>query len=351
MIDAVASLLEESGLDALEHPAWLLLILVVLAALGVAARAQPPAIAWPGVHEARSAGAHRQDPVWILSLGLRALCLICLAAVLAGPVGVHRSPPEPGTGLDLVLAIDASGSMRALDTQVGGEWRTRLDLAREVVARFAEHRAEEGDRVALVVFGESAFTQCPLTSDGAVLGASLGRVDAGVAGEATALGDALVLAVRRALGGGSGAGGAGRVVVLLTDGRSNAGAVSVTGATRLAAAEGIRVHTVGIGSLGGEVSMAAKRGAASRGPVFERHDVDVAALEQIAAATGGRFFWARRSGDLETVYAEIDSLERVRRVRPPRLRYAPRPEPLTALAGCLLLVEIAVIRVARRRLP
>ncbi len=351
MIDFVANLLEKSGLDALEHPAWLLLSIVVMAALVVAARTRPPAIAWPGIREARSAGAHRHDPVRILSMGLRALCLVCLAGVLAGPVAVHRSPPEPGTGLDLVLAIDASGSMRALDTQVGGEWRTRLDLARQVVARFAEHRAEAGDRVALIVFGESAFTQCPLTSDGAVLGAALERVDAGVAGEATALGDALVLAVRRALGGGSGAGGAGRVAVLLTDGRSNAGAVSVASATRLAAAEGIRVHTVGIGSFGDDVTMAAKRGASNRGPVFERHDVDVAALEQIAAATGGRFFWARRPGDLEAVYADIDSLERVRRVRPPRLRHSPRPEPLTALAGCLLLAEIAIGRVARRRLP
>ncbi|MDH3211777.1 MAG: VWA domain-containing protein [Myxococcales bacterium] len=347
--------LSRVGIEAFEQPGWLLLAPLALAVLAASARARPAAIPWPGLPEARIAGARRRDAVRGLSFTLRALCLVCLAAVLAGPVGVHRAPPEPGFGLDLVLAIDASGSMRALDTRVDDRWRTRLDLAREVVARFAEQRAEEGDRVALVVFGETAFTQCPLTSDGDLLASALGRVEAGVAGEATALGDALILAVKRALGGrpsgDGGAAGSGRVVVLLTDGRNNAGAVSVEGATSLAAGEGIRVHTVAIGSAGEEVPMAARPGAAARGLVFERHDVDARALEQIAATTGGRFFAARRSGDLEGVYAEIDALERVPRRRPPRLRHAPRPEPLVALAGGLLLVEIGVGRVARRRLP
>jgi Ca-activated chloride channel family protein len=355
VIDAASALLGRLGIEALERPSWLLLIPVVLVALAAAARARPPAIPWPALGEARLAGARGRDPVRGLSLSLRALCLICLAAVLAGPVGFHRTPPEPGFGLDLVLAVDASGSMRALDTRVDDEWRTRLDLAREVVARFAEQRAEEGDRVALVVFGETAFTQCPLTSDGDLLASALGRVEAGAAGEATAIGDALILAVKRALGGrppgGAAAAGAGRVVVLLTDGRNNTGSLSVESATALAAGEGIRVHTVAIGSAGIEVPMAGKEGAAGRGLVFERHDVDARALERIATTTGGRFFAAQRSGDLERVYAEIDALERVPRRRPPRLRRAPRSEPLVALAGGLLLTEIAVARVFRRRLP
>jgi Ca-activated chloride channel family protein len=342
VIDAASALLGRLGIEALERPSWLLLIPVVLVALAAAARARPPAIPWPALGEARLAGARGRDPVRGLSLSLRALCLICLAAVLAGPVGFHRTPPEPGFGLDLVLAVDASGSMRALDTRVDDEWRTRLDLAREVVARFAEQRAEEGDRVALVVFGETAFTQCPLTSDGDLLASALGRVEAGAAG-------------KRALGGrppgGAAAAGAGRVVVLLTDGRNNTGSLSVESATALAAGEGIRVHTVAIGSAGIEVPMAGKEGAAGRGLVFERHDVDARALERIATTTGGRFFAAQRSGDLERVYAEIDALERVPRRRPPRLRRAPRSEPLVALAGGLLLTEIAVARVFRRRLP
>jgi Ca-activated chloride channel family protein len=172
-----------------------------------------------------------------------------------------------------------------------------------------------------------------------------------MAGEATALGDALALAVKRA-GGAETAGDLtqGRVAVLLSDGRHNAGTLSVEAATALAVAEGLRVHTVAIGSAGEEVPMASTAGA-GRGLHFERHDVDVATLERIAAASGGRFFPARSSSDLDAVYAEIDALERVERPRPARLRQTDRPEPLLALAGGLLLGEIALVRVVRRRLP
>jgi Ca-activated chloride channel family protein len=289
------------------------------------------------------------------ALTLRGLALAALALVLAGPVGEHRAPPEPGSGLDLVLAVDASGSMRALDAQVEGEQRTRLELAREVVARFARERAAEGDRVALVVFGDSAFTQCPLTSDGALLAAALGRVEAGMAGEATALGDALALAVRRAggdpLAPAAPGPGAGRVVVLLTDGRHNAGSLSVEAATAIAAAAGVRVHAVAIGSAGAEVAMAPGPGELGLRTRRERHDVDEPGLRALAAATAGRFFLARRSADLAAVYAEIDRLERVARSLPPRVRRTGRPEPLLAVAGGLLFAEIALARVLRRRIP
>jgi Ca-activated chloride channel family protein len=272
--------------------------------------------------------------------------------VFAGPVASDRAPPEPGFGLDLVLVLDASGSMRALDTEGEDRSRTRLALAREAVARFAERRAAEGDRVALVVFGESAFTQCPLTSDGALLAAALARVEAGMAGEATALGDALALAVKRALGPAAQARApvAGKVAVLLTDGRHNAGALSVETATALAADAGLRVHAVAIGTAGEEVAMAGPSGAA-RPAQRERHDVDEAGLATLAAATGGRFFRARRSQDLEAVYVEIDALERVERPLPARLRQRERPEPFLALAGGCLLGELALVRGLRRRLP
>ncbi len=95
----------------------------------------------------------------------------------------------------------------------------------------------------------------------------------------------------------------------------------------------------------------ASAAGAGRGLHFERHDVDAATLERIATATGGRFFPARSSSDLSAVYAEIDALERVDRPRPARLRRSDRPEPLLALAGGLVLGEIALVRVARRRLP
>jgi Ca-activated chloride channel family protein len=139
-------------------------------------------------------------------------------------------------------------------------------------------------------------------------------------------------------------------VVLLTDGRANAGKVPVDVAAALATARGIRVHTVGIGGEG-EVAIESPAAGAPRGLRFERHDLDAATLRAIAAASGGRFFRARRPEDLEAVYAEIDALERALRPAPPERLATPRPEPLLALAGGLLLVEIASARVLARRLP
>jgi Ca-activated chloride channel family protein len=342
-------------LPAFRAAGWLLVLLPVAAiALTIAFRARVPALAWPALAEARVAGARRFDWVRMTAWGLRAATLTALACVLAGPVGVHQAPPEPGFGLDLVLVVDTSGSMRAIDARIAGQRRSRLALARQVVSRFAESRAAEGDRVALVVFGDSAFTPCPLTSDGRLLAAALQRVEAGVAGEATALGDALALAVKRVVTNDAArdaeASVAGRVVVLLTDGRNNTGSISLEVAAELARGEGVRVHTVGIGTSGVEVPL--ERPSGGRGELdFERQDVDTAALEEIAALTGGRFFAARHSEQLTAVYRDIDALERVVRRLPPRIRHSDRPEPFLALAGVFLLAEIAWVRVLRRPTP
>ena len=344
------------GRFALERP-WLVpaILAAALLALLFARRRARPAYAWPALAEARAAGARRRDLASLAPALLRAGALVLLAAVLAGPLRRGEPSPEKRPGLDLVLALDASGSMRALDAEVAGEWRRRLDLAREVVARFASERASAGDRVGVVVFGDTAFTLCPLTSDGVLVAAALARVEAGMAGESTALGDALALSVKRAAGGSgedeaqraAGAPLEGRLVVLLTDGRANAGSVPVDVAAALARTTGTRVHTVGIGSRG-EVAMASRSGG--RTLRFERHDLDLETLRRIAVDSGGQSFEARSSADLAAVYAEIDALERVPR-ETPRPSGEARPEPLLAGAGALLLAELLLVRLALRRLP
>ncbi len=342
------------GVAGFEQPLWWLAAAGLAAVMLVRAwRTPPPALAWPAWSEIEAAGARHVDWVRGLASCLRAGALLALGAVLAGPVTERAAPPPPEVGLDVILVLDTSGSMRALDAEIDGEWRTRLDLARQVVRRFALERIAEGDRVGLVVFGETAFTQCPLTRDGRLLARALERVDAGMAGEATALGDALTLAVKRAVPATEGAVPAprdGRVVVLLTDGRSNAGAVPADVAAGVARARGVRVHTVGIGSEG-EVAMDRPQGAAGHGLRFERHDLDAATLSAVAQSSGGRFFRASGSEDLLAVYAEIDALERVPRrgALPPRR--SPRPEPFLALAGALLLAEIGTARGLARSLP
>jgi Ca-activated chloride channel family protein len=351
MNPALLDVMARAGIDAWGAPHWLVIAAATAAAVAMcAALRRERGVPWPAFDEAQAVGLQRFDLQRGAALLLRGTVLLSLLAVFAAPSGVHRAPPRPGEGLDLVLVVDASGSMRALDTRVDGEWRTRLDLAREVVARFARQRAAAGDRVGLVVFGDTAFTQSPLTSDGRLLTAALERVTAGMAGEATALGDALALAVRRVQGADT-TSGEGRVIVLLTDGRHNSGQLTATTAAQLAMTSGVRVHTVGIGSTGEAVAMAPAAGTARDGLDFERVDVDRATLEAIAATTGGRSYAARDSRDLASIYAEIDSLERSVRQRPPRLRHTPRPEPLLAIAGALLCLEILLARALFRRAP
>ena len=352
MMDGVAAWF---GIDAFERPALLAVALgVMLVATVVAARRDPPALPWSAWPEAVLAGARRRDWGRLAALAGRALALCLLGVAAAGPVREHRAPPPPGEGLDLVLVLDTSESMQALDAEVAGSWHTRLELARAVVARFASQRIADGDRVGLVVFGETAFTQSPLSSDGRLLGAALERVTPGMAGSATALGDALALAVKRVQpqtgSAASNAPVAGRLIVLLTDGRSNAGAIPADVAAALARSRGVRVHTVGIGGAG-EVAMQRAEAAGGHGLRFERHDLDRDTLAAIATATGGQFFAAQSSAELAAVYAAIDAQERVPRRSPPRQHRTTHPEPFLAGAALLVALEAATARGMTRRIP
>jgi Ca-activated chloride channel family protein len=324
------------------------LALLGLAACIVAARTPPRRLAWPALPQLRAAGARRRDPLRALVWLLRGGALVLLAGALAGPLGPAPAARSREQGLDLLLVLDTSDSMRALDAAIGANTRTRLELAREVVARFALHRVASGDRVGLVVFGNTAFTLCPLTSDGRLLRAALERVEAGMAGGSTALGDALALAVKRLHAVSKDGGAARPLVVLLTDGRSNADSVPPDVAAALAAQLGIRVHTVGIGGEG-EVAMATPSGG--RSLETSRQDLDAEGLARIAATSGGRFFPARGSSDLAAVYDAIDRSERAPRETTAEPLGQPAPEPLLAAAGLLLALELVSARVLGRRIP
>lgn len=334
------------GLDRLAHPevlAWAIPLALLPLVLALRPR---PAIGWPALPEAARAGAAiRELHPWVVA-AWRSLALLGLAGVLAGPQRVLEQPPEPGFGLDLVLVLDASHSMAAIEIGSDGSdapGRTRLDLARTAVEGFARSRLFAGDRIALVVFGDTAFTQCPPTSDGALLAAALARVEVGIAGNATALGDALALAVKRAS---HSEASAERAIVVLTDGRSTAGDLPVSVATALAVGESIRVHTVAIGSGGAPVAIETAAGLR-----FERHEPDPETLRQIAERTGGRAFEVRSPADLIAVHAAIDALERSERPLPTRHVERPHPEPLLAISGGWLALEILLARVFSRRLP
>lgn len=262
-----------------------------------------------------------------------AWALLCLAAARPQQLGPPITPPQ--VGRDLMLAVDLSGSMDEQDMQLGGMVVDRLTAAKAVLADFLDRRA--GDRVGLLVFGERAYTLTPLTLDRATVREQLADSVVGLAGRATAIGDAIGLAVKRLRHQPAEQ----RVVILLTDGVNTAGVLTPDKAAELARAGGVRVHTVAFGGDGGSLSVFGFRLPMPGGG----EDIDEAGLQRIAQQTGGRFFRARDTESLAGIYAEIDRLEPIQRpgqaIRPRIERYPPL---LLAALACALLAFAGPLR-------
>ena len=252
--------------------------------------------------------------------------LLCVAAARPQMLGELIQPPQ--VGRDLMLAVDLSGSMSDEDMELGGQAVDRLTAAKAVLADFLDRRA--GDRVGLLVFGDKAYVLTPQTLDLDSVRAQLGDSVVGLAGRATAIGDAIGLAVKRLRLQPAEQ----RVLILLTDGVSNAGMLDPIKAAELARDQGVRIHAIAFGGEGESLSVFGIRMRLPGGD----SDTDVATLQRIATLTGGKAFRARDTGELAGIYAEIDKLEPVKRpgqaMRPRIERY---PWPLGAALACGLL--------------
>jgi len=213
--------------------------------------------------------------------------LLLLAA--ARPQWLGEPLSLPISGRDLMLAVDISGSMERPDLDQAGQQFTRLAAVKRVARRFIEERS--GDRLGLILFGSQAYLQTPLTFDRHTVATLLSEAQIGLAGKETAVGDAIGLAIKRLRVGS----GQTRVLVLLTDGANTAGEVDPREAARMAAVNGIRIYTVGIG--------------ADRQGDRPTQELDEQVLRDIAATTGGKYFRARDVAGLVQVYAQLDELE------------------------------------------
>lgn len=320
---------------------WLLLALplplLVAAVLPPAERAASAALRVPFETELRSLAAtalRRPRMRWSL-LALLAWALLCLAAARPQQLGAAVTPPQ--IGRDLMLVVDLSGSMAEEDMILGNQYVDRLTAAKAVLGDFLNRRA--GDRVGLLLFGQRAYAVTPLTPDLESVRQQLMDAEIGMAGQETAIGDAVALAVKRIAGQPELTRESGeRVVILLTDGVNTAGTLGPDKATQIATSEGVRVHTIGFGGDG------------NRSPFFgvrlPQSQIDEEGLARMAKETGGRYFRARDTSELAGIYAEIDRIEptaRAGEVQRPRIeRY---PLPLGLALGCALLV------VVRRRGP
>jgi Ca-activated chloride channel family protein len=212
-----------------------------------------------------------------------------------------------------MLALDLSGSMSEADMELGGNVVDRLTAAKAVLSDFVDRRA--GDRLSLLVFGRQAYVLTPLTLDRETVRDQLADSMVGLAGQETAVGDAIGLAVRRLRERPA----TQRVLILLTDGVNTAGTLEPEKAARIAADEGVRIHTV---AFGGDGTMSL---FGFRMPMPGSDAIDETSLRRVATLTGGRFFRARNAQELAGIYAEIDRLEPIERpgraVRPRVERY------------------------------
>lgn len=229
---------------------------------------------------------------------LALLLWLALLTALARPYQLGDVIELPVSGRDLMLAVDLSGSMEIEDMQWANRPVNRLVVVKQVIGDFIERRL--GDRLGLILFGSEAYLQAPLTFDRTTVRQLLLESQIGLAGQKTAIGDAIGLAVKRLLQQPQDS----RVIVLITDGASNSGELEPLRAAALAARNQIRIYTIGLGAEAMEVpSFFGSR------TVNPSRDMDEQALRDIAQTTGGAYFRARNSQELQQIYALLDELE------------------------------------------
>jgi Ca-activated chloride channel family protein len=257
---------------------------------------------------------------------LRWLVIGLLIVALARPQTSSSSQNMTIEGIDIIMALDVSGSMLARDLKPD-----RLEASKAVASTFIEERPN--DRIGLVIFSGETFTQVPLTTDHAILLNMFNDIKSGMIEDGTAIGDGLATAVSRI----KDSRAISKVVILLTDGVNNAGSVDPMTAAEIAKVFGIRVYTIGVGSLGtAPYPVQTPFGIQLRDMKVE---IDEALLQNIANQTDGRYFRATSNKKLEEIYREIDQLERSKIEVTEFKRKHEKFLPLALMAFALLFVE------------
>jgi len=285
-------------------------------------------------------GMKHAGSVWLrhVLFVLKVLAIVFLVTALARPQSSNSWQTYTSEGIDIMLALDISGSMLARDFSPD-----RLEAAKDVATKFILERPQ--DKIGLVVFAGESFTQCPLTTDQAVLVNLMRDVRSGMIEDGTAIGLGLANAVNRL----KDSPGKSKVVILLTDGVNNRGLIAPVTAAELAKTYGIRVYTIGVGTYGeAPYPVQTPFGVQLQNVTVE---IDEAVLKQIAATTGGQYFRATDNDKLKQIYQEIDQLEKSKiEVK----HFSKKQEQYFwfALTGMLLLIAEGVLRyTVLRKIP
>lgn len=271
---------------------------------------------------------------------LRTLAIVFLAFALARPQSGRKGQEISSEGIDIILALDISGSMRAEDFKP----HNRLYVAKQVIKEFIEGR--HTDRIGLVVFSKQSFTQCPLTLDYGVLFNFLDKVSFGMIEDGTAIGLAIANAVNRLRESEA----EGKVVILLSDGRNNAGEIDPITAAQAAKAMKVKIYTIGAGKPG-NAPYPVDDPIFGKRYIYVENEIDEPTLQQIAQITGGEYFRAKDEEALSRIYKQISEMEQTEIKVKEYLQYNELFSNY-ALVGLLLLVtEIVLANTRYRKIP
>ena len=270
---------------------------------------------------------------------LRAAAFALLVVALARPQDVERLSHTNTEGIDIMLAIDVSGSMLARDFRPD-----RITAAKEVAGSFIADRY--GDRIGLVAFAGEAFTQSPLTTDQGTLQTLLSRIRSGLIEDGTAIGNGLATAINRLRESEAKS----KVIILLTDGVNNRGEIAPVMAAEIAKEQGIRVYTIGVGSRGTAPTPAIDM-FGNMTFVQAKVEIDEKTLQEIADATGGRYFRATDNEKLRAIYDEINRLEKSKVEVADFTTYTEEYLRWVLAALALLAVEFLIRTLILKRIP
>lgn len=229
--------------------------------------------------------------------------LASLVLALARPQLIEPLPPKKEDGLDIMVAIDVSPSMEALDFELGGKAVNRLTALQHVLGGFIDRRP--ADRFGLVVFGAAVFTQSPLSYDHSMVKTFLKETFIGMVGDGTAIGDAVATGIKRLDSNRAKS----KILILLTDGAQTAGKMTPQEAALAAQTLGVKIYTIGIGKSG-QVPYPVQDPFFGRRIIYRQSDLDEKTLKSIADISGGQFYRASDTESFEKIYNEINSLEK-----------------------------------------
>ncbi len=268
----------------------------------------------------------------------RLLAMMMIIAAIARPQTMFEEQNAEGEGVDIVLCIDVSGSMTAQDLTPN-----RLEAAKNVAIDFVNKRLT--DRIAVVIFSGESFTQCPLTTDHAVLISAIENIRNGLLEDGTAIGSGLGTSVDRLRTSKSKS----KVIILLTDGENNGGLIDPQTAKEIAKAFQVKVYTIGVGTDG----YAPQPVNTPMGVVMQQGKVsiDEKLLKQIATETGGNYFRAKDNEGLAGIYDEINSLEKSKVEISTRTRYTEKFFPFVIAALALLFLEMLLKFTVFKKFP